>query len=275
MPVVPRDNYDSVEQHVEWFRHLAAYTELALPLVHGKRVLEIGCGAGYGAYHLSKSTLSMAAVDISHRGVAYFWAEYRTGPVAFLLANGTMLPFESESFDVVVSFQVIEHIATRSVGHYLSEIRRVLRQGGTFVCSTPNKKLRLLPFQRPWNPEHETEYDRNELERLLNHTFDSVEVIGLCGSDEVQTIERNRVKQTPWRAYVVRPAVRALVQHAPTPVLLRLKQAKSRWAPHGHMVRASETTRTQHALSLADFRVDASCPEDCLDLWGLSCKLSA
>lgn len=78
---------------------------------------------------------------------------------------------------------------------YLTEIKRVLESGGgIFLCSTPNKKLRLLPFQKPWNPEHRKEYSSKEFKKLLSKVFENVKVYGLSASEVVLSVERARVK---------------------------------------------------------------------------------
>ena len=273
MAVRPLEKWDTKEQCLEYLRHLAAYVLLAEPFASERKVLDIGCGAGYGAGYLSKSASSIIAIDISSQGVSQYWEEYGRDNLDFILGNGTNLPFKVGSFDVVTSFQVIEHIEPKFVLDYLREIDRVLRPGGTFVCSTPNKKLRLLPFQKPWNPEHKREYKDNEIKNLLKEVFERVEVYGLCGSDEIQAIERNRVKQRPFNAYIKSPVYRALVYHLPSPVLIRLKKIRQRFAKRQRNYRPMSQETFESKFSVSDFSLDPSCPKDCLDLYGICVKV--
>jgi ubiquinone/menaquinone biosynthesis C-methylase UbiE len=62
---------------------------------------------------------------------------------------------------------------------FIQEIRRVLKRGGIFMLSTPNKKLRLLPLQKPRNIEHQKEYDYKEMRKLLKKFFKQIKITGL------------------------------------------------------------------------------------------------
>jgi len=268
IPVILREKWDTKEQYLEYLRHLAAYVILAESFIANKKVLEIGCGSGYGAEYLSESASHIAAIDISKGGVSQCWDKYSKGNLHFVLGDGTNLPFKHSSFDVVMSFQVIEHIEPKFVLDYLAEIRRVLRTGGTFICSTPNKKLRLLPLQKPWNPEHKKEYDCEELNNLLIKVFEQVKVYGLRGSDEIQATERNRVKQTPFKAYIMIPILNLLPSPIATWVIRMRQRFLKRHASYELMPQETFTGM----FSLSDFKVDRSCLEGCLDLYGICTK---
>jgi ubiquinone/menaquinone biosynthesis C-methylase UbiE len=272
MPVIPKEKWDSIEQYLEYLRHVAGYALFAQDFVGAKDVLEIGCGAGYGAGYLSESASHITAVDISNEGVSQYWDKYTRGNLHFLLGDGTHIPFKHSSFDVVMSFQVIEHIEPKFVLGYLREIRRVLRTGGTFICSTPNKRLRLLPFQKPWNPEHRREYRNDDLKNLLTEVFERVEVYGLCGSDEIQANVRNGLKQSPFNVYIERPIYRLLIYLLPPPVLVRLRKTRQRSAKRRTDYKPVPQETPVSKFSVNDFRVDPSCPKDCLDLYGVCTK---
>ncbi len=273
MPVMLREKWESVEQYVEYLRHLAAYAIFAREFVAGRKVLEIGCGTGYGADYLSEFTSSIVAIDIWERGISYCRDKYSKDNLIFMQADGLKLPFKNESFDVALSFQVIEHIEPKMVSNYLSEIKRVLKRGGTFIVSTPNSKLRLLPFQKPWNPEHIKEYKDNELKNLLSKVFEEVKVYGLYGSDEIQAIESNRVKQSPLKVYVIDPLYRLLDYILPSPILVQLKRVRRtlfKSKTEQNPIIPQETFLTK--FSLNDFKIASACSKDCLDLYGICTK---
>jgi len=281
MSVTPKEKWDSVGQYIEYLRHLSAYALLAEPLVANKKVLEIGCGSGYGADYLSKSASSVIGVDISPGGIAGCQDKYGKENLDFVEADGLKLPFESGSFDVVVSFQVIEHIAPKNVLNYLSEIKRVLNSDGVFLVSTPNSRLRLLPFQKPWNPEHEKEYKDDELIQLLNRVFNEVKVYGLCASDELQATGYGRVKHTPWKtyhslwqAYILLPAYRILNNLLPLSILNWLKKVKQSFSRpvKDYQPMPQETLISKYSLN--DFYIEPMCPKYCLDLYGICRKTS-
>lgn len=273
MSVIPKEKWDTKEQYLEYLRHLAAYAILAEGSVRNKKVLEIGCGAGYGSNYLSKSASNIVALDISKEGVSPYWRKYSKDNLSFMLGNGTKLPFKAGTFDVVISFQVIEHIQPKFVLNYLSDIKRVLRREGIFLVSTPNSRIRLLPFQKPWNPTHKKEYNDNELKKLLGNVFEEVKVYGLYGSGEIQAIEHKRVKQNPLEVYIVTPTCRALNSLLPSPILIPLKKVRQRLIKRQTDYKPMPQKTFVSKFSVNGFRADPSCPKDCIDLYGICIKV--
>ena len=268
---MPKEEWDTIEEYLLYLRSLAAYM-FARGFVDNKLVLEVGCGAGYGANDIARFASSIIAVDISGEAISYAQGKYSKASLIFAQANGNKLPFKASSFDVAISFQVIEHIDKDNGLDYLLEIKRVLKKEGTFILSTPNKKLRLLPFQKPWNPEHKKEYDDKELKKLLSQAFEEVKVYGLCGSDKIQAVESNRVKQTPFKAYIVSPIYRILKLSLPSPILVRLKKIRRNASRRQARSKLTLQETFVASFSLNDFRVDPNCPKNCLDLYGICTK---
>ena len=97
----------------------------------GKRVLEIGCGAG-GMLGPLQSYGEVAGLDIDHEYVAFCKAR---GFTNVLCGSGYELPFADASFDLVCLFDTIEHIPDQELA--LREVRRVLRPGGSIFVSVP------------------------------------------------------------------------------------------------------------------------------------------
>jgi SAM-dependent methyltransferase len=234
--------------------------------------LEIGCGTGFGAAHLSQFTSKTVATDIWEEGISHCQAKYKQDNLVFTLADGTKLPFEADSFDVVVSFHVIEHIEPESVLNYLSEIKRVLRRGGVFLVSTPNSRIRLLPFQRPWDLGHKKEYNDKELEKLLGKVFEEVKVYGLYGSDEIQAMELKWLKQSPLKVYILKPARRVLRFLLPSPLFNHLEKIRQRLTKRRTDHKKEPTETFVNKFSVNDFRLDPGCPKDCRDIYGICTK---
>jgi ubiquinone/menaquinone biosynthesis C-methylase UbiE len=265
-----KEKRDTVEQYLQYLRHLAAYV-FTEKFARNRSMLEIGCGTGYGADHLSQLASSVVSVDIRKEAVSYCQDKCKRENLVFLEVDGLKLPFKDNSFDIVISFQVIEHIDPNKVLDYLSEAKRVLNKDGIFILSTPNSKLRLLPFQKPWNPEHKKEYDYKGLRNLLNKVFDEVKVYSLVGSEEIQFIERNRVKQNPFKVYIATPFKRYLKKLFPFPILFQLKKVKNSikfkesyaWIPDDVL---------ESKFSVNDFRVYSGFVKDCIDLYGVCAK---
>ncbi len=269
--VIPREEWDTVEQYLIYLSQLAAYVVFASEFITDKSVLEIGCGGGYGADYISKFASKTVSIDINKSAVYHSQAKYGDA-VNFMMGDGTRLPFKAESFDLVVSFQVIEHIDLKRLLHYLSEIKRVLTKDGVFILSTPNRKLRLLPFQKPWNPEHTKEYSQKELMHLLSKVFEEVKVCGMCGTEEIVSIEKNRVKQNPFRVYAMIPSYKMLRLILPSAILLRIKRfVNSLFESENHDKPIPQETLSSR-FSVHDYKVDSSCPKDSLDFLAICPK---
>jgi SAM-dependent methyltransferase len=169
----PSDNY-------VFQRSLLAYHHAA-GLVGG-RVLEIGTGSGYGTTILSPACERFLTIDKSKPSLDFSGfenAEFRRMKVP-------PLGLPSNSFDWVVSFQVIEHI--RDDFGFLNEVKRVLKHGGRFLVTTPNSRMSLT--RNPW---HVREYTAGEFTNLMECHFEDVQAFGVFGGDRVQEYyERNR-----------------------------------------------------------------------------------
>jgi SAM-dependent methyltransferase len=158
-----------------WAEHVARYA-FAARLAHGRRVLDAGCGTGYGVNELAAAAAWVVGVDIAPEATLYARAHSIHRNTAFLQASATALPFSPGSFDLVTAFEVIEHLA--SSRDLLSEARRVLAPGGLFLVSTPNR-LYYADSRRldgP-NPYHVHEFEFEEFEAALREFFPQVAIL--------------------------------------------------------------------------------------------------
>ncbi|MEN1929595.1 class I SAM-dependent methyltransferase [Luteimonas sp. MJ250] len=188
----------SPEDYVIYLLHIATY-DFAEQYTAGKRVLDYGCGSGYGAARIARNAAHVTAVDVAQDAVDYARSQHQADNLRFDRIDPTRpLPFADASFDTVLSFQVFEHVQDTS--GYLSEIRRVLTPGGRLVLVTPDRSTRLLPLQKPWNRWHLKEYDSAGLRRRVERYFPSVETLHMSGRRDVIDIELRRCNRLRWLA---------------------------------------------------------------------------
>jgi SAM-dependent methyltransferase len=178
LPGIAHENY--------WFRrHEAAYTALA-PFVVGARVLEAGCGEGYGAAALREHARSVLAVDYDDAAARH---AARTYPdVDVLRAELSRLPLADGAVEVVSNLQVIEHLWDQEA--FVAECARVLRPAGTLLITTPNRLTFSPGRDTPLNPFHTRELAAGELAELLERHFVVTRMMGLAHGPRLRRWER-------------------------------------------------------------------------------------
>jgi SAM-dependent methyltransferase len=155
VPGIAEENY--------WFRrHEVVYRRLA-GRSSGRDVLEAGCGEGYGADLIADVARTVVGVDYDELTVAHVRARYPRVDVRH--GNLAALPLLDGSVDVVVNFQVIEHLWDQP--QFVAECLRVLRPGGLLLMSTPNRITFSPGRDTPVNPFHTRELNASELDDLL------------------------------------------------------------------------------------------------------------
>src|ERR1700741_5432830 len=157
-----------------WFRrHEVVYQRLAQHCAD-REVLEAGCGEGYGADLIAGVARRVIALDYDEAAVAHVRARYPR--VEVLHGNLAELPLADASVDVVVNFQVIEHLWDQA--QFVGECARVLRPSGLLMVSTPNRITFSPGRDTPVNPFHTRELNAAELSELLEGGGFEVRMIG-------------------------------------------------------------------------------------------------
>lgn len=151
--------------------HYGRY-RFAAGFVQGGRVVDVACGEGYGADLLAAAGAArVVGVDLDEATIRAAAARYRRPGLTFRVADAAATAEADAACDLVVSFETIEHVADAAA--FVAEIARILRPGGLFVVSTPN---RLVTGQH--NPYHTREFALGELVAMLAPAF---EIVGLFG----------------------------------------------------------------------------------------------
>jgi ubiquinone/menaquinone biosynthesis C-methylase UbiE len=146
-----------------WHRYLVAQQ-----YVQGLRVLDVASGEGYGSHLLAKHAATVVGVDISADAVSHATSRYAADNLRYVAASCVQIPQPDASFDVIVSFETIEHITEHEA--FLREVDRLLAPGGLFIISSPNRPE--YSERTGYNNEfHVKELDRAELKTLLDSHF--------------------------------------------------------------------------------------------------------
>jgi SAM-dependent methyltransferase len=153
-----------------WNEHLSRYL-FASRLCRFKKVIDLGCGSGYGSAELAKKAESVVGVDLSEQAIAEAREQYPLANLQFQVGSLDQLPFADASFQLGVCFEVIEHL--QEYRKLLSEARRVLAPGGQLVISTPNIEYyaESRKLNGP-NPFHEHEFSYQEFREVLSEFFE-------------------------------------------------------------------------------------------------------
>lgn len=257
------DDFDSVEEYLSFLRHLFAYEYVIDSFPTVEKWLDIGCGEGYGTALISEHVGSIVGIDTNVSAIDHASGKYNAENCCFLLYDGNRSPFEDESFDMVISFQVIEHI--RDDRQFIGEIRRLLKPGGRAVLTTPNRTYRLRPGQKPWNPYHIREYYPEEFRAVLNSSFTDVTVYGIKGKGGVQEIETAAV--TKGFQYIDRLNIRHHIPAPIKPVLSKLARFLT-----GRRLDRKNLDTALESFSTSDYCIVEESLETSLDLMGICRK---
>jgi len=156
----------------------------------GSKVLDVGCGEGYGANYLN--VFEVCGVDSNKKAINKARKKYRN--CTFFVDDAMNLHSTSRSYDAIVSFQVIEHLPTDVP--YLRGMFQALKKGGKLFLATPNGELRVKKGEKPWNMFHYREYTPESLQKELEKYFRKVKVYGVRATNYIETLENNRVQKS-------------------------------------------------------------------------------
>ncbi|MDD5040091.1 MAG: class I SAM-dependent methyltransferase [Patescibacteria group bacterium] len=147
-----------------YLEHIARYA-FAAQFVKNKTVLDIACGSGYGSKYLADhGAARVIGVDSSDEAIRYSNKTYSTARTRYLVGDAHAIPLDDHSVDIVVSFETIEHFGGQDV--FLKEVRRVLKDAGMLIISTPN-----VPVYPSGNQFHKKEFTLQGFKAFLAQYF--------------------------------------------------------------------------------------------------------
>lgn len=196
-----------------WYEHLHRYA-LASTWCKSRRVLDAACGEGYGSALIASQADHVTGLDISASAIDHAKTRYQElGNLEFRTGDVSGLPFEDDVFDVIVSFETLEHLEAQK--DMLREFRRVLRADGFLVLSSPDK-AEYSDRRGFRNKHHVRELYRDELEALLSVEFGAYRILGqklLFHSAIWSMDEINGVETQTWSSDAT--VLSGRIEHAP------------------------------------------------------------
>ena len=139
--------------------------KFASQFCEGKRVLDVGCGTGYGTSCVGESARFAVGIDLSAQAIRYARRHFSNDKVRFLRMNAESLAFPDGSFDFVISTENFEHLANHRSN--LREMARVLADGGMLFLATPNPEM----FLGITNPFHTREFMYDDILEHIRESF--------------------------------------------------------------------------------------------------------
>jgi len=183
-----RSSQEDVSIGPIFYQHLAAY-EYAQKFAQDKIILDFGCGEGYGAALLAKSAEKIVGLDYSTAAIKKAKQKYVLHNIEFICSDLRKINFENESFDMIIAFQLIEHLAHPEV--FIAKAKAWLKKGGIFLLTTPNRRASLVQ-----HPYHFREYTQEELREFLKKHFLKVELFGLQYSALAAQFRQKRLEES-------------------------------------------------------------------------------
>lgn len=163
------DAEDPVMGCEHWHRYL-----LAGEFVEKRAVLDIACGEGYGSRWLARRASRVVGVDVNPGVVKRAREKYAAPGLSFRCGSVAAIPVRGQAiFDMVVSWETIEHVGAAAQKAFLGEVRRLLKPGGLFLVSTPDKSA-YSDGPHFTNPFHVKEFTETEFVRFLKTHFKHV-----------------------------------------------------------------------------------------------------
>jgi len=150
------------------YKNVVSLLKNELPSLDGKNVLDIGWGDGVLSYMISKEGAQVSGIDYSDIAIEFAKEKTKDVTIDFRQGSAYELPFEDNSFDAVVSSDVIEHLD--DVPQYLSEINRVCKDDAKVVISTPVRYT-----EHPLDKEHVIEWFEDEFKVVIGKQFNNTQ----------------------------------------------------------------------------------------------------
>lgn len=168
------ERYETSNLYHAWYEHWHRYHWIA-PWLKNKCVADMACGEGYGSALLAQQAQSVVGVDLDRNTIRKAQKKYqKTDNLSYQNHDILDSKLASDSMDVVVSFETLEHLYDQQ--KLLSEFKRVLKDDGLVVISTPDKAV--YSGSEHHNEYHVKELYQQEFKSLVEGNFQHVLYFG-------------------------------------------------------------------------------------------------
>ena len=170
--MIPMQSWNARMELEHWNRYLTFHY-----LAESKNILDVACGEGYGTDLLSSIARKAVGVDLSVKNINHANKKYAGGKnnLEYIAADACNLPIESNSIEIVYSFETIEHL--ENIPAFLQSITRIILDSGAGIISTPRPNINPRS-NKPFNPFHINELSAAEFENHLKRHFKFVAIAG-------------------------------------------------------------------------------------------------
>jgi glycosyltransferase involved in cell wall biosynthesis/2-polyprenyl-3-methyl-5-hydroxy-6-metoxy-1,4-benzoquinol methylase len=242
------------------YEHIPRYA-LAAGFTDGRRVLDFGCGTGYGSAMLATAAESVVGVDIDEGALQWARGTHQAPNITFEQRSDLGAGLPPGSFDVITCFEMIEHVTAEVQQQLVTNLARVLTSAGLLLISTPNPAVSRLYGE---NPYHYRELDEEEFGALLRAHFAYVTMLRqgirptisfepkVAADGEPGMKVQDLPGTGPISAATGPVAFVAICSHAPLPLL---SATHLRDATCDFVGDYLESTRTQEATQLERYRL--------------------
>lgn len=171
---------------------LARYS-FAVPYCVGKKVLDVGTGLGLGAEYIAdKGAFYVLGIDYNKATADYLSSKIKPHNIRYIHLNAKYLYKINEKFDVILAYEVIEHLPRNEVNRFMKSLYKVLKTDGRLLMTTPNGLMTKTLFGKPYNPYHVKEYNAMEIKDILKPYFRNIEIKGMkLMNKKYQTQQKN------------------------------------------------------------------------------------
>jgi len=162
------------DSNLVYQEHLSRYN-FVMKFIKDKFILDSGCGIGNGTYNLSLEANKVIGTELDRDRLRCAFDNFSNNNISYLAMDGCLLGFKDSIFDIAVSLEVIEHLEDQD--KFVSEVKRVLKNDGIAIISTPNKEVVKIEGTA-LNPSHIKELTFKEFKKMLNKYFREIEFYG-------------------------------------------------------------------------------------------------